>query len=375
MSNENKKKKLLYITDQHEYTDHGSISALFNGYLKEYLDVHVVYLTKYKNSFQKKGTDYIVPQQYTKNICDYLESKDIELNSFSYVFVRNMLDVLSDTLKNRSKFGFKLGYRASFPKTEEALAANKEKNKASLLKTVGGYFEKFNKQRLLSECDLFMPTSKDMEEVFYADSGVRSYPLPAGLCPNRITSHRISDGADRNFIYVGTLDGLRNFAQVLVAFSRVKSQEWHLNISTFNPKYAQTVLNNYPSLVGKVTVREAGNLDELLVQVDDCDIGIALLPDISVYNTVIPAKVMDYYTCAIPTILTDNPKNRTILSDEDALFCSFEVDSITATIEKSIAMSEGEIADMGHSGQAKLLKHKRNYEIMAKELFEELESL
>ncbi|MBL0708769.1 MAG: glycosyltransferase [Sulfurimonas sp.] len=375
MSNETKKKKLLYITDQHEYTDHGSISALFNGYLKEYLDVHVVYLTKYKNSFQKKGTDYIVPMQYTKEICEYLSSKDVNLISFDYVFVRNMLDVLSDALKNRSKFGYKLGYRASFPKTEEALAASKEKKTGSLLKTVGGYFEKFNKKRLLLECDLFMPTSKDMEEVFYSDSSIKSYPVPAGLDPARVTSHRISEGSDRNFIYVGTLDGLRNFEQVLVAFSKVKSKQWHLNISTFNPEFAQKVLDNYPSLDGKVTIRVADNLNELLAQVDDSDIGIALLPDVSVYNTVVPAKVMDYYTCAVPTILTDNPKNRTILSDEDALFCEFEVDSITKTIEKSILMSEEEIAEMGHSGQAKLLKHKRNYEIMAKELFEALESL
>jgi hypothetical protein len=38
-------------------------------------------------------------------------------------------------------------------------------------------------------------------------------------------------------------------------------------------------------------------------------------------------------------------------------------------------MSQDDIAKMGHAGQEKLLAHKRNYEIMAKELYERLESL
>lgn len=38
-------------------------------------------------------------------------------------------------------------------------------------------------------------------------------------------------------------------------------------------------------------------------------------------------------------------------------------------------MTQEDIAKMGHAGQAKLLSHKRNYEIMAKELHYELESL
>lgn len=38
-------------------------------------------------------------------------------------------------------------------------------------------------------------------------------------------------------------------------------------------------------------------------------------------------------------------------------------------------MSQEEIAKMGHAGQNKLLSHQRNYEIMAKDLYDELESL
>ncbi len=375
MSENKTRKKLLYITDQQEYTDHGTIGPLFNGYLKEHLDVYIVYFTKYKNSFQAKGTDYVIPQQYKKEICRYMDVKDVDLASFDFVFVRNMLDVLSDVLKSRDKYGFKVGYRVSFPKTEEAYEAAKVDNNETFFGMIGAYLQKFSKNKLLSQCDLFMPTSKDMEEMFYPNSGVKSFPLPSGLDPARITPHRESDGDERHFIYVGTLDSLRRFEQILIAFTRVKSDNWHLNISTFNPEFAKTIMGRYSTIADKVSIIKADNLNELMVQVDDCDVGIALLPDIPVYSTAVPAKIMDYYTCAIPAMLTDNPKNRSLFSDEDALFCHFNIEDIVEKLEEIIDMSQEDIAKMGHAGQNKLLSHKRNYKIMAQELYKELESL
>ncbi len=369
------KKKLLYITDQQEYTDHGTIGPLFNGYLKEYFDVHIVYFTKYKNSFQEKGTDYVVPQQYKEEICKYLDAKGVNLSSFDFIFVRNMIEILSDVLKNRQEYGYKVGFRVSFPKTEEAYETSKANNSSTVLGRLNSYYKKHNKTKLLAECDVFMPTSKDMEDAFYADSGVRSFPLPSGLDPARITPHRKSDGDERHFIYVGTLDSLRQFEQVLIAFTKVNSNNWHLNISTRNLQFAKTIMEKYTKISDKVSIIKADNLDELMKQVDDCDVGISLLPDIPIYNTAIPAKVMDYYTCAIPALLTHNAKNRTLFSDEDALFCNFKVENIVKKLEEIIEMSQKEIATMGEMGQKKLLSHKRNYKIMAKELYEELESI
>ncbi|EDZ61649.1 glycosyltransferase [Sulfurimonas gotlandica GD1] len=369
------KKKLLYITDQQEYSEHGTIGPLFNGYLKEYYDVNIVYFTKFKNSFQAKGTDYVVPEQYKKEIACYMDSKGVDLSSYDYVFVRNKPDILKDILQSREKYGYKVGYRLSFPKKEEIYEAHKANNSNTIIDTVKNYFQKSSKKTLLSKCDIFMPTSKDMEDTFYADTGVRSFPLPAGLDPARITPHRQSDGDECHFIYVGTLDSLRQFEEVLVAFTKVNSNNWHLNISTLDSEYARFVIQKYPTINDKISIIKADNLNELFAQVDDCDVGIALLPNIPIYSTAIPAKVMDYYTCAIPTLMTDNAKNRTLFSEKDALFCNFDSDEIVAKLEKIIDMSQEEIAKMGHSGQEKLLAHKRNYKIMAKELYEELESL
>ncbi|MCK9490806.1 MAG: glycosyltransferase [Sulfurimonas sp.] len=369
------KKRLLYITDQQEYSEHGTVGPLFKGYLKEYLDVNIIYFTKFKNSFQAKENDFVVPIQYKKEISCYLDSKGVDLSSYDYVFVRNKPDILKDVLANRQKYGYKVGYRLSFPKKEEYYEAQKAKNSATFIDSVKNYFTAQSKKNLLAQCDIFMPTSKDMEDTFYADSGVLSFPLPAGLDPAKIKPHKESDGEERHFIYVGTLDALRDFEKVLVAFSKLNGAKWHLNISTLDSEFARAVIAKYPSISDKITILKADTLDELREHIDACDVGIALLPNIQIYSTSIPAKTMDYYTCAIPTLLTDNPKNRTLFSDEDALFCEFKSDEIAKKLSSIIDMSQEDIAKMGHAGQEKLLHHKRNYKIMAKELYEKLESL
>jgi len=369
------KKKLLYITDQQEYSEHGTVGPLFKGYLKEYLDVNIVYFTKFKNSFQEKESDFVVPIQYKKEISCYLDSKGVDLSSYDYVFVRNKPDILKNILENRQKYGYKVGYRLSFPKKEEYYEAQKAKNSATLIDSVKNYFTAQSKKNLLAQCDIFLPTSKDMEDTFYADSGVLSFPLPVGLDPAKIKPYKSSSGDKRHFIYVGTLDALRDFQKVLVAFSKLESKNWHLSISTPDSEFARAVIAKYPTINDKINILKAETLDELREQIDTCDVGIALLPNIPIYSTSIPAKTMDYYTCAIPTLLTDNPKNRTLFSDEDALFCEFKSDEIAKKLNFIIEMSQENISKMGHAGQEKLLHHKRNYKIMAKELYEKLESL
>lgn len=46
--------KLLYITDQSEYTDHSFIGPLFEKYLKEFYEVDIVYFSEFKAEFEKK---------------------------------------------------------------------------------------------------------------------------------------------------------------------------------------------------------------------------------------------------------------------------------------------------------------------------------
>jgi glycosyltransferase involved in cell wall biosynthesis len=368
-------KKLLYITDQQEYSEHGSIGPLFNGYLTKYVNVHMVYFTKFKHSFQTKGMDYVVPDQYKKGICDYLVKQGVDLGTFEFVFIRNMEFVLKDVLANREKYGYKVGFRASFPKTIEYHEAQKAESKAGLLSGINTWFRSVRKRGLINQCDLFMPTSKDMQEAFYGEKNLTCFPLPAGLDPSKLKEHDKAVHDETRFIYVGTLDKLRQFERVLQAFEKVASMQWRLTVSTLDLAYAKEMISHYPHIGDRVDVVRAESLEELREEVNACDIGLALLPRGPLFDTSIPAKVMDYYTCAIPAVVTENPKNRTLFDDGEAIYSGFELDEIVETLENVIAMPREQLAEIGEAGQKKILGMKRNYEIMAKELAEVLEGL
>ncbi len=370
------KKRLLYITDQQEYTEHGTIAPLFNGYLKAYLDVHIVYFTKYKNSFQTKGTDHIVPIRYKKDICSYLESKGIDLGSYELIFVRNMYDVLRLVLRQRALSHYKVGFRVSVPRTSEAYEAGKKKDKATLYAEVHRRIYDYRRTKLINQCDLFLPTSKKMRELFYLNSTTRCHALPPGLDPVRVQVHQHLSCDEIRFIYVGSLDRLRRFDVILDALAGLSSKQWSLSIVTFDPTYINALLVDYPEISEQIEIVHAGSLDELMQQIQRCDVGIAMMPDISLYSSTIRAKVMDYYTCGVPVLMSDNESNRSMFKDgESAYLCSFESEAVRERLKLFMDCSQEEIVRIGQAGQEKLLGMERNYEVMAKRLYEVVESL
>ena len=368
-------KKLLYITDQQEYSEHGSIGPLFQGYLRKHVEVHMVYFTKFKHSFQTKGLDYIVPEKDKKELCGYLKEKGVALESFDFLFVRNMGDILENVLTHRETYGYKVGFRASFPKTIEAYESMKAEEKATWFSGLSTQYKAYKKRKLIERCDLFMPTSKDMQETFYGASGLTCFPLPAGLDPAKIRKHALAPHEETRFVYVGTLDRLRQFDRVLAAFESLGERPWHLTILTLDVTYAKGLIAKHPAIEERIEIHRAEDLNELMERINGCDVGLALLPRSPLFDTSIPAKVMDYYTCAIPAIVTENAKNRTLFEEGEALFSDFEATAIAQTLEAVIAMPRGEIARIGEAGQERILGMKRNYEIMAEELAGVLEGL
>lgn len=61
--------KILYITDQDEYTDHSFIGPLFEKYLKEFYEVDIVYFSEFKAEFEKKmSIDLFYQLQEKRNL-------------------------------------------------------------------------------------------------------------------------------------------------------------------------------------------------------------------------------------------------------------------------------------------------------------------
>lgn len=368
-------KKFLYITDREEYSEHNFIGPLFEKYLPEHMKVDIVYLSKFKSYLDNNNGHFIVPDHEKKDILKFLSQNDIDVSSYDYVVVRNMHEILANIIAVREKYGIKVGFRLSFPKIAAKLEHLKSENKSSLLKKINQKLKVSAKSKLINQCDVFMPTSKIMQEVYYPDVTTKIHVVPSAIDPSRV-SKKVSRGDEKIvFAYEGTISKLRNFELVLEAFCALKSENWELLISTKDEEYAKSCVSTCSKIADKVQVSKASNKEELLALIARCDVGLALLPDINIFSTSVHLKIIDYYTSAVPSLMSKNTQNSSLFTHEkDAWLCDFDAETIAAELEKIIATPKDKIRAMGQAGQNKLLEI-RNYEVIAKELAQAMEAL
>ncbi|PLY08054.1 MAG: glycosyl transferase family 1 [Arcobacter sp.] len=369
-------KKFLYITDQDEYTDHSFIGPLFEKYLKEYFQVDIVYFSEFKAEFEKKDEHrFILPAADKEKTIKELNNNGIDISSYSYVFVRNSGEILKHVLSMSGTYKYKVGYRLSFPKRRAQMQVDKANNKASFLKHLNNTLTTYSETKMINQCDIFMPTSQQMHEEYFEGVSTKTFICPPAIDPETLHDNIQHEGDEKRFFYAGTLDKLREFETVLEAFNDVKNKDWKLTISTKDPEYAQDVVNSFTSLGNNVEIHNAKNKEELLDLISKSDIGVSILPEIPLFNTSTPVKIMDYYSSAVPCIMTNNANNNTIFTDDhDAWFCKFDKNSIKDKIEYITSLSKEDIAQVGLKGQERLLAV-RNYKRIASELAETLNLL
>lgn len=368
-------KKFLYITDREEYSEHNFIGPLFEKYLPEYLHVDVVYLSKFKSYFDNNNGHFIVPYFEKKDILKFLSQNGVDVASYDFVVVRNMHDILEKILASRAQYGIKVGFRLSFPKIAATLEREKAEDRSSLLKQINQKLKVNAKAKLINQCDIFLPTSKRMQEAYYPDVHIKTFSIPSAIDPARLHTKVKRNDDKIVFAYDGSMTKLRNFELVLDAFCSLKSDNWELLISTVDEAYANSCVQTCSKIANKISISKAGNKDELLSLISACDVGLALLPDLDIFNTSIHLKIMDYYSSGVPSLMSKNTQNNAVFTDEkDAWMCSFDTDAIIEKLEQIIATPKEQIRAMGIAGQKKLLEI-RNYQDIAKNFAQTLETL
>jgi glycosyltransferase involved in cell wall biosynthesis len=368
--------QLLYITDQQEYADHGTIAPLFGHYLKSYMRVSIVYYTRYKDSFQCKADDCIVPEEKLPQIIRYLEEEGFNIGQYDFILVRNRFDILGTVLEHRAQYGYKVGFRLSFPKNETAYAAMMAKYNRAFFARIALQRKRRREKRRIEQCDLFLPASPMLAAGLYGQLSVPTMPLPAGIDPERITKAKTGFATPRRFIYVGSLNALRRFETILDAFSDIADLPWSLDVSTFDPTYLKALLKGYPALKARIRILQASSLSELSDQIAACDIGLALMPELPIFAMTLPAKVMDYYAAGVPVLLSDTPKNRDRLHDHDeAFFCPFDRRAIARKLQSLLYTDEASLMQVRERGVARILSAGRSYDQMAMQLHRRIASL
>ena len=368
--------KFLYITDQDEYADHSFIGPLFQKYLTKHFDINTTFFSKEKTQIEmQENGRIIIPEKSKNNIIHELESHGINLNEFEFVVIRNNTDLLKEVIKQKSKYKFKVGFRLSFPKRIAKLETDLANNKKSILDIISNKIKTYSEVNLINECDIFLPTSFQMKDDYFKDVKTRTFVIPSAIDPDNLHEKTYHEGNEKRFFYAGTLDTLREFEVILEAFSNIDSSNFKLMISTKDPEFLDHLLLDFPNLNENIEIYDAKNRNELLELIALADVGLSPLPDIALFNSSTPMKVLDYYSSAVPCIMSDNENNASIFGDNtSAWFTKFDKDSIQKKLEYIISLSKDEIKEVGINGQKRLLAV-RNYERIAADLAHQLDIL
>lgn len=364
--------KFLYITDQEEYKEHSFIGPLFEKYLTKHFDIDIVYFSSFNNNFIKKENQYIIPNKDKNQVLEILLNNNVDLKEYAFVAVRNDIDMLKDVFKNKVAFNYKVAFRLSFPKRIAKLQSDEANNRKSFFDVISNKIKTFTETSLINECDIFLPTSRKMRDDYLKDVKTRSFVIPSAIDPEVLHDNIQHEGEEKRFFYAGTLDKLREFETILNAFDKLNTNKFKIMISTKDPKYLQELMEKHPKTKAFIEIYNANSKDELLHLIAKADIGLASLPDIELFSSSTPMKVIDYYSSAIPCIMTKNENNTSIFEDEkSAWLCEFDENSIKEKLEKIISLSKDEVAQVGINGQKRLLDI-RNYERIANDLAHQL---
>jgi glycosyltransferase involved in cell wall biosynthesis len=308
-------------------------------------------------------------------ISNKIQTYGINLNEYQFVVVRNNTDLLKEVLKQKAKYNFKVGFRLSFPKRIAKLETDLANNKKSILDVISNKIQTYSEVSLINECDIFLPTSFQMKNDYFKDVKTRTFVIPSAIDPDILHENIQHEGNEKRFFYAGTLDKLREFETILEAFSNIHNSNFKLMISTKDPEFLDHLLIDFPNLKDNIEIYDAKTRKELLELIAIADVGLSPLPNIALFNSSTPMKVLDYYSSAVPCIMSDNENNASIFEDNiSAWFTTFDKESIQKKLEYIISLSKNDVTKVGKKGQERLLAV-RNYERIAADLAHQLNIL
>jgi len=368
--------KFLYITDHQQNAESSFAGALFEKYLNEHFDTSILYFSKTLENFEiANERNLLLPYKHKDNFFEELEKNGIDIDKYTYVVVRNDTKVLKHIVQHKNNYNYKVGYRLSFPKRMAKIQSDEANHKKNYLDIINNKIKNFTESNLINSCDIFLPTSRKMRDDYLKKVTTRTFVIPSAIDPEVLHTNIQHQDEHKRFFYAGTLDKLREFETILEAFSEINNEKFKLMISTKDPKYADDMINKYPKLRNNIEIYNASTKKELLELIAKADIGLAALPNILLYNSSTPMKVLDYYSSAVPCIMTKNENNNSIFDDnKSAWLCDFDKESIKQKIENIISLSKEEVSQVGMQGQNRLLDI-RNYKRIAADLAHQLNIL
>jgi|GEM_PF-3909963 len=367
-------RRIIYFPSEEYGSNHTSVEALFNKYLRKYFHIQVVYSG---NNTKKIENDNIVINRDKKSDFFNQITKYIQ-GEMDIVIVRNDFKVLKNVIFYKKKYHleFKVGFQCTFLHSYRRIVQAHIEKKKVLRKYIQYLITSRNEDKLLREVDFLIPNSKMMNKVVNKFNKPYTFiysSIDLDLLP-KIVQKKSTEGIIK-FVYIGTVDKLREVDLIFKAFGNLKNKNWILDVYTKQSKlaneYKMTMIDNQEN----VNIYSAIKRESLYNKIALYDVGIALIPVNDLYNVSSPIKLSEYFGCKLTVMTTAIPEAVDLYADTNsAFFTNFDLESIEEKLNTILETTKEKLHLMGENG-FNIVKKQRNYKNNALYIKSFLESL
>lgn len=365
-------KKILYFPSEEYGSNHTSVEALFNKYLRRFFEIQIVY--KDTKTRKIENNNLTINSKNKSNF--FSEIKELIFTDFDFVIVRNDFDVLSDVINYKNKYNknFLVGFQCTFLHSYRRIVQAHLEKKALIRKYLEYSFVKRKEEKLLKNCDFLIPNSKMMNKVVNKSNLPYTYihsSIDLDLLPKKEV---LKDLKIIKFVYIGTIDKLREIDLIFEAFEKINKDNWILDIYTKDIEIANKYKKEMKFNSDKVIINKALGRNELYERISHYDVGISLIPINDLYVVASPIKLSEYFACKLSVMSTAIPEAVDLYADKNCtFFVNFDLNSIVESINNILMKDKADLKLMGENG-FNIVKEKRNYEIISCEIREFLEN-
>jgi glycosyltransferase involved in cell wall biosynthesis len=354
--------------------DDSFVEGAVRKQLKEFFRTIVVYYDKSVDKTREASHDTIVvPYRRRSRLIEEV-SAFVDPGSIDFLIVRNTVAALRNALRHRSRYGYKVGFHPTFPHALRRVHEANLAGHARLRKRIEYHFNTFRLNREAKRCDFVISSSDEMiadpsirrnMRFFRLDNGVDVGILPSG-------AQQVGDRTGPiRFVYIGNFDIARQLDVVFRAFDELESDNWRIDVFTADGRRANEIIaRSMKRISGRVRILPAIDRAALFRELPQYDVGLCLIPVVPLYLVSSPLKMIEYYACGIPSIMTPLPACLEAFGGRGcAFFADFNIDSIRQTIEKVLSTDRAQLRRMGATGRQFVIAE-RNYGKIARDLAE-----
>lgn len=365
--------RILLITDQSPGSNHSAIQGIFNSRLKEYAAVDLVYFDRTLDKPLATDGKLVLPYGYKRKQTMKGLAALTDPAAYDFVIVRNFFKVLKNVLAHKKRYGYRVGFWESFPHSFRRIYEARTTGRAVLRKTVEYAIKRRLENRLIEQCDFYLPITETFKTRFHPSLRIPHFPLPMGVDFSHIDSGPLPEisGAEKRFIYVGAVDRLRRLDLIVSAFSKLKG-DFVLDLYTPSENELVEEISSAAATDPRIRVLPPKPRDELLSSMREYDVGVGLIPESPLYEVSSPTKTLEYYAVGIPAIINRLPEYTSLFDEHSAFLCALTEQDIRHAVTQILQISRVQLRRMGEKGREAVLT-KRDYAVIAVNLYRFLE--